>query len=89
MLTIDGVSLQNMTKYRAQSSLFGFSFSKDNLGGVPPGPTQGVADGFWAILPPLTAGNHTIHFKAAAVQPATTGTSNSFVIDATYHLAVQ
>jgi hypothetical protein len=88
-LTVDGVSFQNMTMYRAQSPLFGFSFSNDNLGGVPPGPTQGVADGFWAIMPSLPAGNHTIHFKAAAVQPATTGTSNSFVIDAKYHLTVQ
>jgi len=31
-LTVDGISLQNMTKYRAQSPLFGFYFSKDNLG---------------------------------------------------------
>jgi hypothetical protein len=88
-LTIDGVNIQGLEKYRAQSPLFNFTFSNDNLGGVAPGPTQGVADGFWAIVPPLTSGNHTIHFKAVAVQPATTGTSNSFVIDTTYHLRVQ
>lgn len=88
-LTVDGVSLQYMTKYGTQSPLLGFSFSKDNLCGVSPGPTQEVADGFWAILPPLSVGNHTIHFKAAAVRPATTGASNSFVIDTTYHIVVQ
>ncbi len=88
-LTIDGVNIQNMEKYRAHSPLFGFTFSDDNLAGVSPGPTQGVADGFWAILPPLSAGGHTVHFKAAAVQPATTGISSSFVIDITYHPAVQ
>lgn len=88
-LTVDGVSFQNMSKYRAQSPLFGFTFSNDNLGGVPPGPTQGVADGYWAILHPLPAGNHTIHFKGGTVQPATTGTAGSFAIDTTYHLLVQ
>jgi hypothetical protein len=88
-LTIDGVNIQGLEKDRAQSPLFNFTFSNNNLGGVTPGPTQGVADGFWAIVPPLSSGNHTIHFKAIAVQPATTGTSNSFVIDTTYHLRVQ
>jgi hypothetical protein len=88
-LTVDGVNIQDLQKYRAESPPFNFTFSNDNLGGVAPGPTQGVADGFWAFLPPLSPGNHTIHFKAVAVQPATTGTANSFVIDTTYHLTVQ
>jgi hypothetical protein len=88
-LTIDGVNIQDLEKYRAQSPLFNLTFSNGNLGGVAPGPSQGVADGFCAILPPLTPGIHTIHFKAVAVQPATTGTANSFVIDTTYHLTVQ
>jgi hypothetical protein len=88
-LTIDGINFQDMAKYRVQSPLFGITFSNDNLAGVSPGPTQGVADAFLAILHPLSAGNHILHFKAAAIQPAATGSSNSFVIEATYHLAVQ
>jgi hypothetical protein len=36
-------------------------------------PHRTIVDGFRAILPSLFSGNHIVHFKAAVVQPATTG----------------
>lgn len=88
-LSIDGVSIPNLVKYRAHSSLFNFTFTKDNLGGVSPGPTQGVADGYWILIPPMSPGKHTIHFTALALEPSTTAAPTSFVIDVTYHLIIK
>lgn len=88
-LTIDGTSIKDLQKYRAESPLFKLTFSKDNLGGVTPGPSQGVADGFWIILKPLAPGDHNIHFSAASVDYTATGGTSRFVIDTTYHLKVQ
>lgn len=88
-LTIDGRSIPDLSKYRAMSPLFSFVFPSDNVAGVKPGPTRGVADGYWAIISPLSAGNHTIHFKAVALQYTTTATATSFVIDTTYNLSIK
>ena len=87
-LTIDGVNISDLQKFRAHSTLFSFVFSKDNIGGVPPGATQGVADGYWIVTKPLLRGEHTIHFRAVSVDYTTTAASQSFVIDTTYHINV-
>jgi hypothetical protein len=79
--------LQVLDKYRVQSSLFNFTFPKDNVAGVPAGPTQGLSDGNWIFLKPLAPDKHEIYFSGASVDFITTGTNN-FADEARYNLTV-
>jgi len=45
-------------------------------------PYHCVADGYWVMLPPLSAGSHTIHFAGGF-------TSSGFSLDVTYNITVQ
>jgi hypothetical protein len=85
--TVDGVKLDDLKNYRVQSPLFNFTYPENNLGGVPSGPSQAVADGYWVMLHPLPVGEHTIHFKAAIADPSATNPFN-FVTDVKYQLTV-
>ena len=86
--TIDGRVIQNLGNtgpYRVQSPLYSFSAPDNNVLFVP-GPVSGesVSDGFWLMLAPLSAGQHTLHFG---------GVFNclpifSLTIDQTYNLTV-
>ena len=50
-LSIDGVPIPNLDKYRITSTkLFNFTFAKDNIAGVPPGPTSGAVDGWFGYV---------------------------------------
>jgi hypothetical protein len=62
-VTIDGIEMQNLDKYRIQSPLFNVTFPQDNIFGAPAGPTQAVSDGYWVFLKPLPPGKHEIHFS--------------------------
>ena len=83
--TFDGINLQWV---RVQSPLFNFTFPSDNVAGVPPGPTQAVADGHWVFLQSLTPGKHEIHFIGSGVDYTSTGATN-FATEVRYHLTVQ
>ena len=69
--TIDGVPVQNLGSYRAESPLFTFTLPPGNVFeffGIPaPAGTTSpaVADGIWLMLTPLPAGNHTVSFNIA------------------------
>ena len=68
--TIDGKPVQNINLYRMQTGLFDLTVPEDNAwdnpSGTPPydlpagtyGPC--FADGWFAILPPMTPGKHTV-----------------------------
>jgi hypothetical protein len=81
---IDGVSLTNLSRYRATSALFRFTadpaLTNPDIWGDPciTGNSQpGVSVGYWLLLPPLPPGQHTLHFGAL-----------SWGQDITYHLTV-
>jgi hypothetical protein len=78
---IDGVSLGDLTNYRATSPDFHFVAPDNNVLGVPAGSGEMAADGYYLLLAPLSEGQHTIHFK---------GTIDMFAFTAeeTYHLTV-
>ena len=79
---VDGLSLQvddtvippeTLFAQRAAVTNFTATFAADNwfdvaTGGLfPAGTTSGHSvDGYWALLPPLAAGNHTIRFTSTA-----------------------
>jgi hypothetical protein len=82
---IDGMPVENLTVYRAESSAFELNIAPGTIFtdfGFPPGvrfPT--VADGYYLMLAPLSAGQHTIHFRG--------GISGEFETEVTYHLNVR
>lgn len=85
-LTVDGVSISNVSKYRVASPLFNFTLPENNNLGLDPQVTQAVSDGYWIILEPLTKGNHTIISTGAIIDP--TGVY-SFVSDVTWHINIR
>lgn len=87
-VVIDGIKLANVSKYRIQSPMFNFTLPENNVLGLPSQPTQGVSDGVWVFLHPLTPGKHEIRSKGVSVDFTSTGVQN-FVADVTYHLDVR
>ncbi len=59
---VDGRPLRNLADYRVQSPLFELTFPENNVFGVEPGAYYpAAADGYYAMLAPLSVGRHTIH----------------------------
>jgi hypothetical protein len=85
--TIDGTELPESELYRVKSAPFNFTFPENNVFAAPAGPTQGVSDGYWTFIKPLSPGNHTIHVGGVQVDYTVT-TPTNFVEDSTYHLTV-
>ncbi|HET7148944.1 MAG TPA: hypothetical protein VFI73_10645 [Candidatus Nitrosopolaris sp.] len=83
--TVDGVSLKQLGTYRITSPQYNFTYPAKNIFGAPQGPTQGVTDGYWVFLQPLSPGKHELHFSGETPGNPTTGTAN-FAVDVTYHL---
>jgi hypothetical protein len=52
---------------------------------LPAGSYDGVADGLWATVPPLSKGKHTVHFKLRAPNVGEEGVTQNN----TYHLTVR
>lgn len=84
-LIIDGKPVKNLADYRAQSPVFTFYLPAGNIFGLPEGPGSAVSDGFWAIVPPLSSGSHTVSFGGTiALSP-----TQSFTVDVKYNLTVE
>lgn len=81
-VTIDGVNLPGLKKFRVESHPFDIMFPQDNIWGVKAGPTRSAGDGYWLFLKPLLLGNHQIRFGGSCLA----GTIN---IGTTYYLTVQ
>ena len=78
--TVDGVALEDLEDYRAQTDVFGVTVPEGGL--VDAGTFDfAMADGFWLMLSPLSAGEHTIHIA---------GSLDLFglEVDVTYNLTV-
>jgi hypothetical protein len=83
---------------RADSPLFTAEIPEDNIFDAPPdfdlpaGSYEGVADGLWATVPPLSKGKYTIHFELSApnvdLNPNEPG-AEGFFQNNTYHLTVK
>ena len=83
VLQIDGRTIPHVYELLRASSTTGMCMlPTDNLFGAYPGPHECVADGFWALLPPMSAGKHTIHFSGEL------GASPGWFLDVTYNLNV-
>jgi len=87
-LEIDGRTVPKLDTLRVSGAVGGCTLPDDNIfggGGLlpfDPGPHECVTDGYWVLLPPLSVGNHTIHFAGSLADPP-------FSVDVTYHLTVR
>src|SRR5215218_9666931 len=61
-LTIDGRSVTDLRRLRVRSPVFCFTAVEDNVFDIPAGATRSVADGYWALIRPLSPGTHTVSF---------------------------
>jgi len=60
-VNIDGMNINGLEEYRVQTPVFDVVLPKNNLFGGIPGPTKGVADGYWLFIKPFALGKHKIH----------------------------
>lgn len=81
-VSVDGVPLQNLHRYRVQTRVFDLVFPKNNVYAVQEGPTRATSNGFWVFLEPLSAGDHKIYSKGVHRQP-------DFHTEVTYHLFIK
>lgn len=80
-LTVNGEPANQLIKRRAQRNPFDVTLPVDNILGATPGTYVAVHDGYYAMLPVLPPGNHTIHIVG--------GTSAfGFSLDVVYNLTV-
>jgi len=96
-LVIDGVAIDDLGEYRAQTDTFLDTAPpawddrfwpdctgpiRENACGVPVGSARNtVSDGHWIMLRPLSPGNHQIHFGASVPD-------FGFSLDITYNIVV-
>jgi len=86
---VDGAPIPHLKeRFRVQSSAFGFTIPSDNFfTAVGEGPFKAgtyfpaVDDGVYVMLPPLSHGQHVIHFGGAF-------TIYNFTLDITYYFTV-
>jgi hypothetical protein len=66
-----------------QSNPFALQLPEDNILSVPRGVYYPTVDsGYYVLLPPLSTGQHTIHFVGSIAYFA-------FSLDVTYHITIQ
>jgi hypothetical protein len=86
VLEIDGRVVPNVYDLRVYSDVGLCTLPPDNIFGLPilnSIPDECVADGYWALVPPLSVGEHTIRFAGVTTVPA------YFSLDVTYHVTVK
>ena len=88
--SIDGVPVQNLHPLRTRSGDFSFTVPDNNIL-VGSGPAWGFssADGYYILLNPLPAGDHTIHVQGTFHDPNDPAHPPVFTIDTLMTLHVQ
>jgi hypothetical protein len=70
VITVDGVTVSGLDRYRTQTPLFSYTLPADNLYGLPPTTaTRAISDGTAVLVKPLAPGAHRIvvHIEAPAL----------------------
>jgi hypothetical protein len=82
-LHLDGKEIKSFV--RVKSVPFAVTLPSDNIFGLsclPAGSySPSIDDGYYALLPPLNLGNHTLHIQGQIPM-------QSFTLDVTYHLTI-
>lgn len=85
-------SPEEYSLYRTITDFFNLTYVKDNLWGVPPGTYRAQADGYFSIVQPLSAGNHTIILHSDTTKPPDlSGKLNeeNYVVDQKWNIIVK
>lgn len=69
MIKLDGKDLNSVLSYRVTSPITNFTYPENNIFDEPAYASQGVVDGYFVILEPLSIGNHELHIKTVALNP--------------------
>src|SRR5918999_126377 len=80
--TIDGMEVQDIEKYRVQSSIFNVTYPENNVFELSSGTSRAISDGYWVFLKPLSPGMHNIHVVGSC-------SSGKTQVDVTWHLNVK
>ena len=81
VVKIDGKERSDLIERRASTHPFTLPTSDENVFGFAPGVFVAVHDGFYAKLPPLKPGHHTVRVRGAI-------SSAGYAVDTLYHLNV-
>jgi hypothetical protein len=97
--TLDGHSLDliNDEAHKVTSDLYNLTLPKDNVWGEPEGPDKAITQGWWLMLKPLPAGEHSVHYNTGYGNsksnpekfPPGQGNPKGYIQDVTYHLIVK
>ena len=103
-LEIDGVeffdghptknSIEEYSLYRTITDFFNLTYVEDNIWGkeVPKGTYRAQADGYFSIVKPLSAGNHTIELHSDTTKPNVPLTDepnpDNYIVDQTWHIKI-
>ena len=82
---VDGVPVNDLASYRVVSPQFSFTAPTPWIFGDTGGAGRAVGDGYYIMVAPLSAGQHTIHFSGTF----DFGSGGSFSLDMTYNITVQ
>jgi hypothetical protein len=89
LVTLDGEALTIGEGNRVTTPGFNVILPADNLYGVAPQEVRPVVtDGYYVVLPPLTAGTHTLHVEGT-VPGVCTDLPTGFSVNITYNLNVR
>ena len=89
-VSVDGIKLENLVKYRIQSPIFEVELPEDNIFGIPATKTQAVSDGNWVFLKPLSKGEHIIKSSGHSGKVVTPQVQmGAFTSEVTYHLIIK
>jgi hypothetical protein len=92
-LRIDGKYVRNLESYRVTNSeLFTFEAVENNVFqplGLGPGSYVAVADGYWALIEGLSAGEHEITIDGKQHGHLSSGDKRDFRTQVTYHITVE
>ncbi len=87
-VTVDGMDISDISKYRFQTPLFNLTLPENNVMGIPSGEISGLSEGYFVILKPLPEGNHTIRSSGSLTEVTVQGTQN-FASDVTYDITIE
>ena len=85
--SVDGQPLDNLSRYRVTSPQFSFTAPTPWIFGDTGGTGKATGVGYFVMLAPLSAGQHTIHYTGAF--KFSDAPEDYIAVDMTYHVTVK
>ena len=85
--TVDGSAVKNIQDFRVTSPQFSFTAPSPWIFGDTGGTGKATGVGYFVMLAPLSAGQHTIHYTGAF--KFSDAPEDYIAVDMTYHVTVK